>query len=112
MATLLQKRDGSFYIRGRANGAFCTWQVTNAGVEFLRTRYGCGNNSKISPDIVQLLVKKGYAFTGGGGLDPDGLSFKGWGTTGAGKQADGQGCLAVLIIILFLIFLLASKCSG
>ena len=104
MATLLQKRDGSWYIRGRAAGGFCTWQVTSEGVRELQRR-GCEPGDQLHPDLVRRLARKHLIYTGGSGIEESpGLGYPGTTRTGGAEPdwTSPNGCLIAFLIFLAL----------
>ena len=58
---------GNGYVKGRVDGAFCTWQTTDGGTRKLLER-GYGNGDEIDPWFFQHLIDCGDLYTGNSGL--------------------------------------------
>jgi hypothetical protein len=109
MATLLQKKNGDFYIRGRAGGAFCTWQVTKAGVDYLLHEQGCVQGTTLHPDLVGYLVRNGYAYTHGSGTEqsPSGVGWHEPRHVSGDNGAVGRPAWLIILIIIILLGVLS-----
>jgi hypothetical protein len=68
MATINQKDNGDYYIKGKVSGAYCTWQVTDTGKAVLM-RMGYAPGDSIRHHKIRWYVDKGYFFTNHSGLD-------------------------------------------
>jgi hypothetical protein len=111
VATLLRKKDGSWYIRGRAGGGFCTWQVSRAGVAELQRR-NCGPGDELHPSLVGWLAHRDLIYTGGGGVDETpGIPQSPSSVWSPGEPATSSRWWIVVIIII-LLALIGSLTNG
>jgi hypothetical protein len=69
MPILRRRVDGGYIIRGFVRGAdgFCTWQVSEHGESYLKTR-GIKPDGRLASDVFQYMIDKGWAFTGKSGI--------------------------------------------
>ena len=58
---------GNGYVKGRVDGAFCTWQSTAGGTRKLLEK-GYGHGDEIDPWLFQQLIDSGDLYTGSSGL--------------------------------------------
>lgn len=69
MPILRRRSDDGWYIKGRAHGiGFVTWQVRQAGREYLSVRNLRDDGDFVPPADVRELVRRGWVYTGGGGV--------------------------------------------
>ena len=67
MPILHRREDHSgFYLRGRIQGSWITWQLTKQGEKWL-TKTGFRDGDTIDLELLETLVGKGWAFTAGTG---------------------------------------------
>jgi hypothetical protein len=75
MAVVHRRVDGSgFFLRGRIQGNWITWQLNRDGQQWLR-KHGFGDGDTIDMELLEMFVDKNWAYTAG---------------TGAGVGADGD----------------------
>jgi hypothetical protein len=96
MATLKRRRDGAYYLVGtiRHSRTVVTWQIRGSGVDFLQER-GYVAGSYVDSDMLDLLQRMNWIYTGGGGVTPERLepaSGRGVGVPAAARGGCGTGC--------------------
>lgn len=84
---------GNAYVRGLANGRYCTWQVSSAATEALIER-GYTHGDQLPKWLFSSLLEQGHLYTGESGLGPEAPPII--------KEPHGCGCGSCLITLLAL----------
>lgn len=95
--------DGSgFFVRGVADGRFCTWQVSSQAAQWLVAN-GFSDGDQIPDWVFYPFVQQSHFYTHGTGPGPeaDPIQLE----PGSGTAGCGTGCL-VALVLMFLVGLL------
>lgn len=65
----LRVGGGNAYVKGLADGQFCTWQASQEATDALVAR-GYGHGSELPDWLFFDLLEQGHLYTGGAGLGP------------------------------------------
>lgn len=68
MAKLTKRQNGGYFIRGPLKGSMCTWQINQAGLEFLKSINKGHEGAVISLDLIGKLKSHRFIHTAGSGL--------------------------------------------
>src|SRR5438270_438164 len=65
---VLHRRDDNsgFYLRGRIDGSWITWQVTREGEQWLK-KSGFADGESLDRELLEMFLDKGWLYTGGSG---------------------------------------------
>ena len=105
---------GNGYVKGRVDGAFCTWQSTTRGHQKLLTS-GHNHGDEIDSWLFQELINSGDLYTGNSGLTARAERVKQGRTASAKTQRrnastesvesdETAGCLIVSLFVAWLLW--------
>lgn len=105
---------GNGYVKGRVDGAFCTWQSTAGGTRKLLER-GYSDGDEIDSWLFQHLIDCGDLYTGNSGLTErtrSGHRSQASSSTSRRRKSQAQaeaeestGCVTVVVVIVFIFIL-------
>ena len=108
---------GNGYVKGRVDGAFCTWQSTAGGTRKLLER-GYSHGDEIDSWLFQHLIDCGDLYTGNSGLTErtrSGQRSQANSSTNRRRKSQPQaeestGCVTVVVVIVIVFILILFSC--